>query len=622
MPLKYKTTTDIKIPPKLSEQIVGQDEAVNIIKKAAKQRRNVLLIGEPGTGKSLTGQALAELLPKETLVDILSFNNPIDENAPIIRTVPKGKGLEVVSKAKLQVISSFKSQNIIFFVLVLLAVITPWWIRQQYGDIMAAASLIGSMIFLGSFILFLNINKKSKMTARVPKVLIDNSKLTKAPFLEGTGAHAGALLGDVLHDPLQSGGLGTPAYERLVPGLIHKANKGVLFIDEVGNLNRHSQQELLTCMQEKKYPITGQSERSSGAMVRSEPLPTDFVLVAAGTFETARKMHPALRSRIRGYGYEVYMNSMMDDTSENRDKLAVFVAQEIKKDAKIPHFTKDAVEEIIYEARVRAGISGKLTLRLRELGGLVRAAGDLALEEKSKYVLQKHVQQAKKLARTLEQQVVDKYIENKKKYQVIITKGQLVGRVNGLAVMGSDSYFSGLVLPIESEVTLGGKKSEFIATGKLGEIAKEAVKNVSAIILKYFGEDINEKYDIFIQFLQTASEGGGVEGDSASIAVATAIISALKKIPVRQDTAMTGSLSVRGEVLAVGGVTQKVEAAIHTGLSRVLVPKANEKDVLLSASLKKKIKIIPVSTIYDVLKEALVWKGKERILKSIKKERE
>ena len=112
--------------------------------------------------------------------------------------------------------------------------------------------------------------------------------------------------------------------------------------------------------------------------------------------------------------------------------------------------------------------------------------------------------------------------------------------------MGSQGYFSGLVLPIESEVTIGGKKTEFVATGRLGEIAKEAVKNVSAIILKYFGEDIKEKYDIFVQFLQTAGEG--VEGDSASIAVATAIISALKKIPVRQDTALTGSLSVRGEV--------------------------------------------------------------------------
>ncbi len=417
-----------------------------------------------------------------------------------------------------------------------------------------------------------------------------------------------------------SGGLGTPAFERLIPGIIHKANKGVLFIDEIGNLQTHSQQELLTAMQEKKYPITGQSERSSGAMVRSDPCPCDFILVAAGTNETIQKMHPALRSRIRGYGYEIQMNSTMPDTPENHDKIAVFVAQEVAKDKKIPHFTKEAIDFIIQEARVRAGTSEKLTLRLRELGGLVRAAGDLALEEKAHYVLPEHVKKAKILARTLEQQIVDKYIENKKKYEVIVTQGERVGRVNGLAVLGSDTYFSGLVLPIESEVTPGGKKSEFIATGKLGEIAKEAVKNVSAIILKYFGEDIKEKYDIFIQFLQTASEHGGVEGDSASIAVATAIISALKKIPVRQDTAMTGSLSVRGEVLAVGGVTQKVEAAIQAGIANVIVPRANEKDILLSPEEKKKINIIPASNIQEVLKSALVWKGKEDIFKKIMKE--
>ncbi len=415
-----------------------------------------------------------------------------------------------------------------------------------------------------------------------------------------------------------SGGLGTPAFERLVPGMIHKSNKGVLFIDEVGALEKHSQQELLTAMQERKYPITGQSERSSGAMVRSEPVPTDFILVAAGTTDTIPKMHPALRSRIRGYGYEVYMNNTMVDTLENCEKIAIFIAQEVTKDGKIPHFTKDGVDAIIQEARVRAGTSGKLTLRLRDLGGLVRAAGDIAHEEKAEFTTDKHVKLAKRLARSLEQQMVDKYIENKKKYQVIITEGTIVGRVNGLAVMGSDSYFSGMVLPIESEVTPGGKKTEFVATGKLGEIAKEAVKNVSAIILKHFGEDIKEKYDIFVQFLQTASEGGGVEGDSASIAVATAIISALKKIPVRQDTAMTGSLSVRGEVLAVGGVTQKVEAAIHAGIKRVLIPRSNEQDILLSPSEKLKIKIIPVSTIQEVLQEALVWKGKEDVLKKLK----
>jgi len=101
--------------------------------------------------------------------------------------------------------------------------------------------------------------------------------------------------------------------------------------------------------------------------------------------------------------------------------------------------------------------------------------------------------------------------------------------VNGLAVIGSGSSYSGILLPIEAEVTPGGKKSEIIATGKLGEIAKEAVKNVSAIIMHYFGEDIKETRDIFVQFLQTHE---GVEGDSASIAVATSIISALKEIPI------------------------------------------------------------------------------------------
>jgi Lon-like ATP-dependent protease len=399
--------------------------------------------------------------------------------------------------------------------------------------------------------------------------------------------------------------------------MIHRANGGVLFIDEVSTLSPRSQQEILTVLQEKKYPITGQSERSSGSMVRSEPVPADFVLVAAGNVETVIHMHPALRSRIRGYGYEVYMNTTMDDTKENRDKIAVFVAQEVFKDAKIPPFSKAAVEVIIGEAKKRAGMADKLTLRLRELGGLVRAAGDLTKEKGASIVEPEHIQDAMKVARPLEEQIADKYIEDKKKYEVIITQGKRVGRVNGLAVIGSGGNFSGIVLPIESEVTLGGKKTEFIATGKLGQIAQEAVKNVSAIILKYFGKDLKEKYDVYCQFLQTASEG--VEGDSASIAVATAIVSAFTKAPVRQDFALTGSLSIRGDVLAVGGVTAKVEAAIEAGILNVIIPKSNERDVILSKDQLKKIKIHPVAKIEEVLKLALDWKGKKNLLKKLKK---
>jgi len=616
--MNFKTTSELKVSNKIIDQIVGQQDAVNIVKKVAKQRRHLLLIGQPGVGKSLVGQALAELLPKEKLVDVLSFPNAADENIPLIRMVARGQGKKIVAKAKLQEMSSLKNQNLIFFVLLILTMIAPWLIRKYYGDIMAAASLIGSMIFLGAFVIFINLNKRVNIKTSetgAPRLLIDSSTVDKAPFIDATGAHSGALLGDVLHDPLQSGGFGTPAHERLIPGMIHRANGGVLFIDEIANLTPKSQQELLTALQEKKFPITGQSERSSGAMTRSEPVPCNFVLVAAGNPETIRNMHPALRSRIRGYGYEVYMDHELDDNIESRNMFVKFVAQEVVKDEKIPHFTRSAVLKIIEEARRRSNTSGKLTLRLRELGGLIRAAGDIALEENSKYVEPVHIEKAMKLARTLEQQMADRYIEQKKRYQVIITQGTLIGKVNGLAVMGGEDHFSGIVLPIESEVTPGGRKTEFIATGQLGKIAKEAIKNVSAIILKHFGEDIKEKYDIFVQFLQTADTG--VEGDSASISVATAIISALKNIPVKQDVAMTGSLSVRGEVLAIGGINAKIDAAIEAGIKTVIIPKANEKDVLLRKEDQNKVKIVPVSTIQEVLKNALEWKGKKDLLKKL-----
>lgn len=611
-----KNTSEIKVPEKIVDQVIGQEEAVEIIKKAASQRRHVLLIGEPGTGKSMLGMALAELLPKSKLKDILSLPNAHDENKPLIRTIAAGKGRNFVKQTQLQGSKMFKNQNFFIFIIAIIAMIAPWWARYHYqSDIMFAAFFLGAMVFLVGFVIFMNLNQKmSPQRTNAPKLIVDNFNNQQSPFYDATGAHAGALLGDVLHDPFQSGGLGTPANQRVVAGMIHKANKGVLFIDEIATLDPRTQQELLSAIQERKFPITGQSERSAGAMVRTEPVPCDFILVAAGNVETIKHMHPALRSRIRGYGYEVHMNETMKDTPKNREKIARFIAQEVKNDKKIPHFSQEAINVIIEEARRRANRKDHLTLHLRGLGGMVRAAGDLALEEKSKLVKKIHVEKAKKLARPLEQQIADKYIERKKEYEVIITKGKRVGRVNGLAVIGGGTAYSGIILPIESEVTPGGKEKQFIATGKLGQIAKEAIKNVSAIIMKHFGEDIKEKYDIYVQFLQTYE---GVEGDSASIAVATSVISALKNIPIRQDTAMTGSLTVRGDVLPIGGVSSKVEAAIEAGIKRVIVPHSNLQDIVIDKDKLKKIKIIPVDTIQQVLKEALDWKGKENVLKKL-----
>jgi Lon-like ATP-dependent protease len=617
-PLEYKTTKDIKVESGIINQVIGQDEAVGIIKKAAQQRRHVFLIGEPGTGKSMLGMAMAELLPKEKLVDIIGFPNPNDENEPLIRVAPAGKGRQLVGQAKMESKSGQRTQTILLLVVLVIISLIPWWAWQngQLPDVVYAASLIASMLFLIGFIIILNVSKRmGGQKVGVPKVIVDNFGKKQAPFMDATGAHAGALLGDVLHDPFQSGGLGTPAHERIVAGMIHKAHLGVLFIDEISTLDPASQQELLTALQDGKFPITGQSERSAGAMVRTEPVPCNFVMVAAGNYDSIQRMHPALRSRIQGYGYEVYMRDTFEDVPKHHEMIAHFIAQEVNKDKRIPHFDATAVQSIIAEARRRGNRKGHLTLRFRELGGLVRAAGDIALQRKAEFVTEEDVEKAKQVARPLEQQIADRIIERKKQYEVIVTKGKAVGRVNGLAVMGGQTTYSGIVLPIESQISKGARETQIVATGKLGEIAKEAITNVSAVVRKIFGDDI-KTHNIFVQFLQTYE---GVEGDSASIAVAVAIISALKDIPIHQDVAMTGSLSVRGHVLPVGGVSYKVEAAIEAGLKKVIVPESNMQDIAVKKERLDKIKVVPVKTIQEVLDHVLDWSKHKKLQKQMKR---
>ncbi len=614
--LKYKSTADINVSKKLIQQVIGQDKSVELIKKAAAQKRNVLLVGLPGTGKSMLAQAMAEILPLEKLSDILVYPNKADPNNPKVRTVRAGEGKKIVEQATLNQIQKESGSRMLSFILPL-----GWFILASVlfsfnfiGEITFAALLI-----LGGFILVgfaLGSQMKTKSENDVPKLLIDNSAKKIAPFIEATGARAGSLLGDVRHDPLQSGGLGTPPHLRVEPGFIHRTNGGVLFVDEIATLSQKSQQELLTAMQEKKYSITGQSELSSGAMTRTEAIPCDFVLVAAGNYQDLEKVHPALRSRIRGYGYELYMNLDMPDTIENRNKIIQFIAQEVKKDGKIPHFSKEAADLIIFEAKRRAGRKNNLTLKLRDLGGLIRAAGDVAIEKSHKLVQEEDVMHAKTNAKTLEQQMVNQMLEDRKGYDVFLSKGSAVGRVNGLAVSADGD--AGMILPIEAEITPAQSSSEgkIIATGKLGEIAKEAVQNVSAIIKRISGKDIS-KYDLHIQFLQTYS---GVEGDSASVSVATAVISALEKIPIKQSLAMTGSLSVRGEVLPIGGVTSKISAAITAGFKQVIVPKSNLADIILTKKERSKIEIIPVSTLSDVLNNAFEKStARNNLLKSLEK---
>ncbi|HDY73585.1 MAG TPA: ATP-dependent protease LonB, partial [Euryarchaeota archaeon] len=340
--MDFETTEDIEVPEKLIDQVIGQETAVEIMKKAAKQKRHILLIGDPGTGKSMLGQGMSELLPVEELEDILVYPNPDDKNTPRIESVKAGESEKIINKYKEQKRKAEAPINFFFKMSLLLILVMVIY----YALILQQPLILFGGIIATTFLFMLRQYVKVKDEVMVPKVLVNNTKETTVPFIDATGSHAGALLGDVRHDPFQSGGLETASHELVEAGAIHRANKGVLFIDEIRTLDLPSQQSLLTALQERKYSITGQSERSSGAMVRTQPVPCEFVLVAAGNLGAIKDMHPALRSRIRGYGYEIYMKDVMDDTLDNRNKIVRVVAQEVKKDGKIPQFRRDAVVEI------------------------------------------------------------------------------------------------------------------------------------------------------------------------------------------------------------------------------------------------------------------------------------
>ena len=98
----FNSTNDIEIPEKMADQVIGQDRAVEVVKKAAAQKRHVMLIGEPGTGKSMLANSMVEYLPKGELQDIIAYHNPEDFNEPRIRVLPVGKGKPIVTEQKLQ----------------------------------------------------------------------------------------------------------------------------------------------------------------------------------------------------------------------------------------------------------------------------------------------------------------------------------------------------------------------------------------------------------------------------------------------------------------------------------------------------------------------------------------
>jgi ATP-dependent Lon protease len=460
---EVNTTEDILIPKDPLARVIGQDEAIELARTVAKQRRHLLLVGPPGTGKSMIAQALSLHLPKPRQ-EIQILHNPENPERPFVELkkaddvkeeiahresaegelmTPEDAPVKIAEQlgyrchicgvyspysqlycpscsAQKQSPAQQKTTGNPFSDLIGMVEVTIGQINQSKPERVSTTRIKHGkeeIVFYeraGDNIKVLDektLEKRREIEHRSPmKVLV---ALDRNPFVLATGASETELLGDVRHDPY--GGhpqLGTLPYNRVVSGSIHDAHEGVLYLDELPLLGK-LQRNILTAMQEKRFPISGRNPQSAGASVKVDDVPCDFIFVGACNIQDLPHILSPLRSRISGGGYEVLVEIVMKDDDLNRAKMAQFTAQEIATDGKIPPASRSAIKAIIKESGRRAEhIDGKknaLTLRLREMGGLIRIAGDIAKTNKDKIIEGKHIKQAIKRAASIEDQIKERY---------------------------------------------------------------------------------------------------------------------------------------------------------------------------------------------------------------------
>jgi len=393
---------------------------------------------------------------------------------------------------------------------------------------------------------------------------------------------ADPLIGSV-HDPIYqgAGALGAAGIPQPKPGACTKAHGGILFIDEIGELHPLQLNKLLKVLEERKVILESAyySEQDENIPpyihdIFKNGLPADFRLVGATT-KMPEEMPPALRSRC----------------------LEIFFKPLTKKE--IQQIIIDAVDKIGYAIDDDAvELISLYAQNGREAVNIVQVAFGIAQLEGRQ---------------SINVQLVKKVINNGRfspRRQIKPQQQPRIGCVNGLAV---NSTNSGTLIEVEAAVVkVGAGMGSFKITGIIEEerledkshsykrksLARTAAENVLTVLQSLYGLKTKD-YDIHLNF----PGGTPVDGPSAGVAMLTAIYSALQGKYVDNWLAMTGEVTVYGDVKPVGGILSKIEAAREAGVKRVLIPYENYRELFASY---QDIEICPVRDVEEVLKWALI----------------
>ncbi|WP_315071866.1 Lon family ATP-dependent protease [uncultured Clostridium sp.] len=361
------------------------------------------------------------------------------------------------------------------------------------------------------------------------------------------------LLGSV-HDPIYQGSkrdLAEVGIPEPKPGLVTQAHGGVLFIDEIGELDSMLQNKLLKVLEDKRVEFSSSYYDPDDEMIPKyikylfdNGAPADFVLIGATT-KSPSEINPALRSRCT----EVYFEPL---TSSD-----------------IVLIVKDAAEKL--NVRLEDGIAEKIsnyTFEGRKAVNILTDTYGYALHRSKEFIDNLKI----RLSDLDEVISIGRYTPIERLANIDIKE---VGHVYGLGVSG----FLGSTIEIEAAVFPAKKKGSGVVrfNDTAGSMAKDSVFNAASVIRNITDKDIKD-YDIHVNVVG----GGKIDGPSAGAAITICVISSLLNKPIRQDIAITGEISLKGKVKPVGGIFEKIYGAKRMGIKLVLIPKDNEKEIPLN----------------------------------------